>query len=70
MMTEAEALNLLERVHQFVDDPETAHMEEDELRYEVLKTIADPNFTNLDHAKRLAQIAIRTEQLHFPRWCA
>jgi hypothetical protein len=47
-------------------DPECAHAGEDGLHYDVLCAIAH----GAENAQALAKEAIKTSEIHFPRWCA
>ncbi len=62
---------LVERVralNDLVGDPEAAHGVEDGIKNDVLRWIAyhpeDPNVANL------ALVALSTDNIDFPRWCA
>jgi hypothetical protein len=68
---------LLAKVGEFVDDPEVAHIMEDDLRHRVLEHIANWDKTSKDitwydvsDMVELAKIALLTEHMEFPRWCA
>jgi hypothetical protein len=50
------------------DDPEDAHMHEDELLVDVLKAIADSSTD--DQARALAGAALETRKIEFERSCA
>jgi hypothetical protein len=50
------------------DDPEDAHMREDQLLVDVLKVIADSSTD--DQARALAGAALETRKIEFERWCA
>lgn len=50
-------------------DPEAAHGDEDDLRTIALHAIASGDVAGED-AIRLAKLALSTESLDFPRWCA
>ncbi|GAP46877.1 hypothetical protein [Streptomyces azureus] len=50
------------------DDPEDAHMREDQLLVDVLKVIADSSTD--DQARGLANAALETRKIEFERWCA
>jgi hypothetical protein len=50
------------------DDPEDAHMREDELLVDVLKVIAAGSAG--DHAVALAGAALEARKIKFERWCA
>lgn len=47
-------------------DPECAHDNEDELYQKVLEEVAKGN----PRARKMAELALKTKQLDFPRWCA
>lgn len=47
-------------------DPECAHENEDELYQKVLEEVAKGN----PRAQKMAELALKTKQLGFPRWCA
>lgn len=48
------------------DDDEVAHLKEDGLRHEILKTIAQ----GTAYSQALAAIALETSLIKFARWCA
>ena len=50
-------------------DPERAHGEEDQLYADLLRFIAD-ECKSLDEARKLAQVALSTGNVDFPRCCA
>lgn len=47
-------------------DPECAHDNEDELYQKVLEEVVKGN----PRAQKMAELALKTKQLDFPRWCA
>jgi septum formation topological specificity factor MinE len=47
-------------------DYEVAHHEEDKLREDVLKAIANGS----NNAQQLAQLTLKTSEIHFPRYSA
>lgn len=47
-------------------DPECAHDNEDELYQKVLEEVAKGN----PRARKMAELALKTKQLDFPRWCS
>lgn len=47
-------------------DPECAHENEDELYQKVLEEVVKGN----PRAQKMAELAFKTKQLDFPRWCA
>lgn len=47
-------------------DPECAHDNEDELYQKVLEEVVKGN----PRARKMAELALKTKQLGFPRWCA
>ncbi|WHO86452.1 hypothetical protein [Limosilactobacillus oris] len=47
-------------------DPELAHENEDELYQKVLEEVVKGNTL----APKMAELALKTKQLDFPRWCA
>lgn len=49
-----------------VDDPEKAHSTEDWIYHEVLLAIIE----GAENPKELANAALRTDEIDFPRWCA
>lgn len=55
------------RVKAMAGDPEGAHGEEDDLRRDLLEAIARGQCAN---PAECAALAVTTEQLSFPRWCA
>lgn len=65
-MTVEEAEKRLSEVDNIAGDPEAAHEAEDRLRHDVLVAIA----LGASDAKRLAETALRTSNLEFPRWFA
>ena len=64
---EAEVLARVERIRQLADDDESAHAEEDTLHHQVLALIADEKCPD---PSRWAELALRTEDIEFARWCA
>jgi len=48
------------------DDDESAHVMEDKLYRRILTAIMD----GADNAPALAREALRTQDIHFSRWCA
>jgi hypothetical protein len=71
VLTTVEARDRVEAIRQIGNgDPEVAHSREDSLREDVLKMIADPGFDNIEHARTICQIALETNKVDFPRWCA
>jgi hypothetical protein len=54
-------------ISQVADDPEKAHMLEDELWERVLEAIAQRETTD---PEGIAEAALQTRKIHFPRWCA
>ena len=48
-------------------DAETAHSEEDEMRHEVLRAIAEDRCTDW---MGCARAALKSSDVNFPRWCA
>ena len=61
-----EIANRVAHITRNVDDPEVAHAQEDQLFAEVLKAIA----AGAPNAQEMAQAAIKSLDLKFPRWCA
>lgn len=51
------------------NDPEAAHSVEDSLHYDVLSAIATGQLKG-KKARQCAALAIATEGIDFPRWCA
>lgn len=47
-------------------DPELAHGNEDYLYQKVLEEVVKGN----PRARKMAELALKTKQLDFPRWCA
>lgn len=47
-------------------DPELAHENEDALYQKVLEEVVNGN----PRARKMAELALKTKQLDFPRWCA
>jgi len=50
-------------------DPEKAHSAQDDLWLEVLQHISQYPLA-YGHAAQIAQAALKTEEIDFPRWCA
>lgn len=65
-MTTEEARQWVQRIKNSKDDPEAAHSLEDELRQLVLQDIRKGH----PDAQKLAEIALSTDEIDFPRWCA
>lgn len=65
-MTPDEAKKRVAYIRDVMGDYEAAHAAEDDLRAEVLAAIASGS----PHAAELARIALETEQMDFPRYCA
>ena len=66
MITPAEARARVDVIKAVYDDPEDAHGKEDELRHDVLQAIAEGS----KYGRALAEIALTTSEIEFPRWCA
>lgn len=64
--TASETRAAVEYIRSMAHDPEVAHSEEDRMRYQVLKAIA----VGASNPVELAEIALSTEEMTFPRWCA
>lgn len=65
-----DAIEIKERIKKIIDaqdDPEKAHAMEDDLYQDLLSSIARGECTE---PERCAQIALRTQHITFPRWCA
>jgi hypothetical protein len=56
----------LKQIANFGGDHEAAHAAEDDLYRDVLRAIAD----GLPQGKRMAQMALETQDMKFERWCA
>lgn len=65
-MTVEEVKASVAEIKQLDCDPESAHMKEDELRLAVLRCIAG----GAENARELAEAAIETAEMNFPRWYA
>ena len=65
-MTPEQVRKGIEYIAEMAHDPELAHSEEDSLHASVLQAIAD----GADDPRELAALALTTEDLEFPRWCA
>jgi len=66
-MTLEEAHARVELIRDEIDDPEGAHSEEDKFREDVLRYLSEVAPAELGE---LARIALSTNELDFPRWCA
>jgi phosphoribosyl-ATP pyrophosphohydrolase len=64
-MTVEEVRESVVKIAQMERDPEAAHAAEDELYYQILLLAA----SGVD-VKELADAAVATRMLDFPRWCA
>ena len=64
-MTVTEVEARVAKIAAEVDDPEVAHGYEDGLRRDVLAAIANGEG---DPPAALAKAALKTAELHFPRW--
>jgi hypothetical protein len=64
-MTEAEVLRRVEEIRSIASDDSTAHLEEDNLREEVLQAIADGV---CDNPQACARAALTTEDIDFARY--
>lgn len=67
-VTEEQVLAMIAEITRLRGDDESQHSIEDDMRKKVLRAIAagiDP-----ETARRLAKLALSTEDLHFARWCA
>lgn len=53
-------------IKSIVNDPEEAHVREDELWERVLRAIANGSPDSV----MLATLALTTQSINFPRWCA
>lgn len=63
-----DANEIVERIRANVVDPESAHIYEDDLRARALYTIT--LFSNDPFCVRIAEIALSTDEIEFPRWYA
>ncbi len=59
--------NALEQIRRESGDPETAHGLEDALWAAVLESIASGN---AEHPQQMAEMALRSRDISFARWCA
>lgn len=66
-MTIEEVQKRLDSVKDMSGDYEVAHDEEDDLHRDVLAAISNGHF---GEASEWASIALRTENIDFPRYCA
>lgn len=66
ILTLAEIEQKAAEIEAAAHDPESAHSLEDELREQVLQTIAD----GCADPQALARAALKTRELDFERWCA
>ena len=66
VMTLSEAERRVDAIREMAGDAESAHSEEDAFRHEVLRAIASGH----ENPVALAQIALYTSTIKFPRWCA
>lgn len=65
-MTIKEVEKRVQAIRENVDDPESAHADEDNLYLDVLKAVARGS----KHSIKLAKEAIKTRNIDFPRWYA
>lgn len=63
-----DARRRVELVRKLAADVERAHVEEDKLHVDVLRAIANGETGN--HTRALAEIALETLDIEFPRYCA
>ncbi len=56
----------LEEIRACIDDPENAHSLENDLFLDVLEAISNGS----SNAQELAEAALKSTELEFPRWCA
>ena len=68
MMTVEDINKSVQEIANSTGDPEMAHSMEDGLFVEVLTAIAEGKHP-LD-ATKLAEAALKTREIRFPRWCA
>lgn len=66
MLTPEKARKRVRKIQAMAGDPEAAHGAEDELWREALLAIRDGS----KHPRTLAEIALETESIRFPRWMA
>ena len=66
----ADIKDCVELVRLASDDPERAHMMEDELHLKVLSVFALGWYKSDDECLDLADAALGTTSIDFPRWCA
>lgn len=69
MMTREEIRKRVAKIRRIAGDFESAHSEEDRLRHDVLRAIADDERVPVD-VREAARLALSTAEIDFPRYCA
>lgn len=67
-MTPEEVSARVEMIRRLADDPERAHSEEDRLRTDILRWLADEHWER--EAAAVAKAALETSAIGFARWRA
>ena len=65
-MTEKEIKKRIEDIKNCMDDPESAHIEEDQLIHDFVVYVS----RRKDSIGRKARMILEVDKLCFPRWCA
>ena len=68
MMTVEDINKSVQEIANSTGDPEMAHSMEDGLFVEVLTAIAEGKHPL--NASRIAEAALKSKEIEFPRWCA
>ena len=65
-MDTTEIVRRLKEIEECCHDPEVAHMKQDQLYFDVLYAIS----RGAENPIELAELALQSESLNFPRWYA
>jgi hypothetical protein len=66
-MTPEDVRKRVKKIESLKGDPEAAHGEEDDMHVAILQAIAN---NTCDDPAKCAKVALETERIEFPRWCA
>jgi hypothetical protein len=67
-MLRTEVEKRIEKIRRDADDPESAHILEKQLWRDILKEVAECHCCT--KCKKMARLALTTEDISFPRWYA
>lgn len=69
-MTTEEIQLKIENIRNISHDDESAHNEEDNLREEFIRYVAEGHETNMPSLAAKAKLILTTNAIRFNRWCA